>query len=165
MPRPMSISSFLTHKLCLVPLSLLFVACTVSSCGKDAGCNVFGAENYNPDAVIDDGSCIEVRDKFLGLYSVGSDCIEGSYLRSISETSDRFVVEVSNIEDTLGAVLARVSGENITIDQQVVRNSVTVEGAGVFVADENALSLTIRIRDSRSGIEVIHDCVDYCVKN
>jgi len=151
----------------------LFAACThllmvillLASCGKDRGCNRFGSENYDPDAVIDDGSCIEMRDKFLGLYSVSSDCRAGAYLRSVSETSDRFIVEVTNIGDTLGTVTAEVIANNITIERQTVRTNVTVEGAGIYDSDLNQLSLTIRIRDRRSGTEVITNCLDRCSKN
>lgn len=136
-----------------------------ASCSGDRGCNVFGAENYDPDAVIDDGSCIEVREKFLGQYSVSSDCIAGSYLRSVTQTADRFIVQITNLGDTLGTVYARVSASNITIDLQNVRNGVLVDGAGVYVEESGALSISYRITDNRSIIPVVHDCLDWCVKN
>jgi len=146
-------------------VNLIMAIVLLASCGSDRGCNRFGSENYDPDAVIDDGSCIEMRDKFLGLYSVSSDCRAGAYLRSVSETSDRFIVEVTNIGDTLGTVTAEVIANNITIERQTVRTNVTVEGAGIYDSDLNELSLTIRIRDRRSGTEVITNCLDRCSKN
>lgn len=165
MHRPMSDRTTTTFHalsaLMLVSVSLLFLG----SCGKESGCNVFGSENYDPDAVIDDGSCIEVRDKFIGNYGVNSDCFAAAYLRTISETSDRFIVEVSNIGDTLGTVTALVSGPNITIEQQTVRNNVTVEGAGVYDSIYDNLNLSYRIRDNRSGSQVITNCLEVCVKN
>lgn len=146
-------------------INLVIAVLLLASCGKNSGCNRFGSENFDPDAVIDDGSCIEMRDKFLGLYSVTSDCRAGAYLRTISETSDRFIVEVTNIGDTLGTVTAEVIANNITIERQTVRTNVTVEGAGIYDSDLNQLDLTIRIRDRRSGIEVITNCLDRCSKN
>lgn len=147
--------------LSLVPSFIL----VISGCGRESGCNVFGSENYDPEAVVDDGSCIEMRDKFLGQYSVTSDCMAGAYIRSINETGDRFVVEITAMGDTLGTVLGVVAGPDITIDRQTVRTNVTVEGAGVYDTAAHVLDLSIRIRDSRSGGLVITNCLDRCVKN
>lgn len=148
----------------LLPLTAVLM---LVSCGKERGCNRFGSDNYDPDAMVDDGSCIEVRDKFLGLYSVTSDCMGGAYLRTISETSERFVVEVTNIGDTLGKVTARVTGKDIVIEPKdfPVRNGVTVEGGGVYDEETGVLNMTVRIRDVRSGSVVITNCYDVCVKN
>ncbi len=137
----------------------------LGSCGKQRGCNSFGADNYDPDALIDDGSCIETRDKFLGTYTVDSDCFSNGFLRTISQTSERFVVEISSINDTLGSVLATVANQDLFIGQQTVRNGVTVEGAGVYDSELNELNLTIRIRDNRTGTTVIRNCMENCRKN
>ncbi len=137
----------------------------LNSCNRKEGCNAFGAENYDSEATIDDGSCIEVRDKFLGSFIVSSDCFTQSYLRTIEITSERFIVSISNISDTLGLVNARVSMNNIIIDPQIVRNGITIDGAGVYDTTANAVSLSYRIRDIRSGTEVIHNCLEWCTKN
>lgn len=39
-----------------------------------AGCTDPDSDNYNPKATIDDGSCIDVRQKFVGDWDVSSDC-------------------------------------------------------------------------------------------
>jgi len=132
-------------------------------CRKE-GCTQFGAENYDPDATVNDGSCILVRDKFLGSFEVNSNCFTDNYLRTIETTTDQHVVTISNMADTLGTVEAHVWGTDIVIDRQSVRTGVTVEGAGVYVAENDAISLTFRIRDTRTGIEVIHDCAEWCTK-
>jgi hypothetical protein len=132
-------------------------------CKKNAGCTQFGAENYDPDAIVDDDSCILVRDKFLGSFSVNSDCFADNYLRSITATQNEYIVVITNLSDTLGSVEARVYGDNITIEPQSIQASITIEGAGVYVED-NAISISYRIRDTRSGTETIHDCLEYCTK-
>ena len=52
--------------------STLIVLCGVlllsSGCDDIVGCTDRTADNYNPDAVRDDNSCINARDKFLGVY-------------------------------------------------------------------------------------------------
>ena len=142
---------------------LLLIVTLASACKKNAGCTKFGTENYDPDAIVDDGSCILARDKFLGQFNVSSDCFSDNYQRTISATSDEFVVTISNLADTLGNVDARIYADNITIDLQTIRTGVTIEGAGVF-QEEGVVSISYRIRDSRSGIEIIHDCFEQCDK-
>ncbi len=161
------IQGSMVKRLVMNLLPLTAVSLLVLGCGKQRGCNVFGSENYDPEAIVDDGSCVEMRDKFLGQYVVTSDCISGAYIRTISETSDRFIVEISAIGDTLGRVKARVSGVNLVLEpeRQTVRSSVTVEGAGVFDEENGILDMSIRIRDSRTGTVVITNCLDRCVRN
>ncbi len=141
---------------------LFIVALLIASC-QNEGCTDFSAENYDPDAVVNDGSCILTRDKFLGSFRVSSDCISDNYYRTISATQNEYIVVITNLADTLGDVEASVFGQNITIDRQAVENFITIEGAGVYVEDD-AISLSFRIRDSRTGTEVIHDCLEWCVK-
>lgn len=144
-------------------LAFFLCAILVSGCNKDSGCTKFGSDNYNPDAVIDDGSCIETRDKFLGNFQVSSNCIVDDYARQISATSKRYTVTISNLADTLGEANAEVFGTDITIEPQSLGTGITVEGAGLYVED-NIISLSYRIRDSRSGTEIIHDCFELCTK-
>lgn len=144
-------------------LAIFLCAILASACKKDSGCTQFGTDNYDPEAVIDDGSCIETRDKFLGDFQVSSDCFADNYMRVISVTSEQYTVTISNLADTLGTVNAQVFGTDITIEPQILGTGISVEGAGLFV-NENQLSLSYRIRDSRSGTEVIHDCFEVCTK-
>ncbi|MCF8278430.1 MAG: hypothetical protein K9J17_17010 [Flavobacteriales bacterium] len=142
---------------------LLLIGMAAVGCKENAGCTEFGSENYDPDAVINDGSCISVRDKFIGSFDVSSDCISANYNRTISAALNESTVTISNLADTLPEVEAKVFGQNITIESQSVHPSITVEGAGVFTED-STLSISYRIRDNRSGIQVIHDCFEVCTK-
>lgn len=54
----------------LMLLAALATASCLSSCKEEVGCTTRTSDNYNPDAVRDDGSCINARDKFLGIYSI-----------------------------------------------------------------------------------------------
>lgn len=66
--------------------------------------------------------------------------------------------------DTLGSVEAHVTGINITIDVQTVGTFLTIEGAGVYVEENDAISMSYRVRDTQTGTEIIHDCVEWCSK-
>lgn len=46
------------------------IAFGITGCKEEVGCTTRTSDNYNPDAVRDDGSCINARDKFLGIYSI-----------------------------------------------------------------------------------------------
>lgn len=48
----------------------IVIASSMSGCKEEVGCTTRTSDNYNPDAVRDDGSCINSRDKFLGIYSI-----------------------------------------------------------------------------------------------
>lgn len=132
-------------------------------CKKNAGCTKFGSENYDHEAIIDDGSCIAARDKFLGTFRVYSDCSSTPYYLTVSESTDEYEVTISKLADTLNDVNAQVFGQNITIEPQTVGTGVSVEGAGVSL-QQDTLELSIRIRDTRNGTLVIHDCFERCFR-
>lgn len=48
----------------------LGIGLSISGCREEVGCTNRTSDNYNPDAVRDDGSCVSARDKFLGIYSI-----------------------------------------------------------------------------------------------
>lgn len=144
-------------------LVLCFFSFSLLGCNRNSGCTEFGSENYDSDAVVDDGSCVNFRDKFIGVFNVNSDCITDGYQLTIQEGQSDNEVTISNLSDTLNVLTARVYGDNITIDLQTVATSVNLEGAGVYV-DTNAISLSYRFRDSRTGAEVQTDCIEWCSK-
>ncbi|MGB0368429.1 MAG: hypothetical protein ACPGD8_03425 [Flavobacteriales bacterium] len=144
----------------IIPLFILIIL----ACGcKNRGCTDFNSENYDPDAAINDGSCILTRDKFLGEFEVNSNCFESVYMRSIVATQNEYIVVISNLADTLGDVEASVFGKNITIEPQSIASQIMIEGAGVYM-DGDTISISYRVRDSRNGIEIVHDCLENCVK-
>lgn len=51
----------------LIPV-LVLAMIGLTACEEEIGCTDRNSDNYNPDAVRDDGSCINARDKFLGVY-------------------------------------------------------------------------------------------------
>lgn len=146
------------------PFAIFIAIGVLCGCKKNTGCTQFGHENYDPEAVVDDGSCIHIRDKFLGTFTVVSDCFSSTYEHSIASTQDDYILTITNLGDTLPIVRANVYGDNITIEPQAIGIGVTIEGGGIYV-EEASISLSYRIRDSRSGTEVITDCFETCTKN
>ncbi len=102
---------------------------TFNSCSDDevTGCTDANAENFNAEAVMDDGTCVYARDKFLGDF-FGSITCAGA-LASINTDSLTFTVAPglgTNVSETLitltsGAVAgatftSTVSGNNLDVD-------------------------------------------------
>lgn len=135
------------------------ISFAISGCSKQQGCTDFSSPNYNPDALVDDGSCIPMNQKFLGTWDVQSDCSDVGYYRSITPHQDKFGVSVTNLGRNLGAVSARISEDNITIPSQSVSAFIVIEGAGVMLSN-GFMRLSYRVRDSSSGQVVIYDCMD-----
>ncbi len=144
---------------------IILISClSIASCKKNSGCTEFGSENYDPDAAINDGSCIAVNEKFIGSFQVSSNCFVDDYSRQITATANKQIVIISNLADTLGSVEAQVAGSDITIEQQMISSLVTIEGAGTYVMENDAISLSFRVRDNRTGSEEITDCLEWCSK-
>ena len=132
-------------------------------CKQEDGCTKFGSDNYNPDAVIDDGSCIPARDKFLGDFRVTSDCFDNPYTISISEEIDEREVIISTLSDTLSDIKGIVVLQDITIERQTVGIGISIEGAGTSIS-QDTIELSYRIIDVRNGNEQTYDCFEELVR-
>lgn len=132
-------------------------------CKQESGCTEFGSDNYDPDAIVDDGSCIPARDKFLGDFQVSSDCFSSGYAVNIAPATKNDEVILSNVSDTLTDVTAKVFLNEITIEDQSVGIGVSIEGAGLSLG-QDTISLSYRISIIRNGMEEIHDCFEEFVR-
>ena len=53
----------------IAAIGFLASSILLSGCKEETGCTNRKSDNYNPDAVRDDGSCLNARNKFLGVYT------------------------------------------------------------------------------------------------
>ena len=122
----------------------LFISLSFQSCDKDVeGCMASDAENFNPDANIDNGLCVFARDKFLGTFAGILAC------PLPLEASEEFTI-------TFTEGLANNSEVEITfqnLDTPVPVLSGTVDGDKVIIADtETTIALDPNLPDVKTAI-------------
>lgn len=128
-------------------LGAIFGLALLTSCNKKEGCTDKGAENYDPSAERENGTCILQRVKFVGLYQINeSFTLNGvpqptlSYTSVIRSTNDN-LTDV-NIEELHGEfkVRARINGNQITlVNPANGYNGAFFNGSGTLVG--NVLNL------------------------
>lgn len=136
------------------PVLAIVVCCVfgLSSCDEEVGCTERRADNYNPDAVRDDGTCINARDKFLGVYNVLQICWPDTMLpqpRFVTVAEDNIRLEekddikLLNFGNDSIVVRALISKNDLTIPRQdlsVGGIPMTFRGLG-HIDDEGYLTI------------------------
>lgn len=153
-------------------LLCIFVAAGFQSCEEEVGCTNRRADNYNPDAVRDDGTCINARDKFLGIYNVLHICWPDTMLpqpRFMTIAEDNLRVEeqddikILNFGTDSITVRALVSRQKLTIPRQdlsVGGIPFTFRGEGHI--DDTGYLTIIYSTWLPNGDPVLRDCVIFC---
>lgn len=156
----------------VLPFVLLMAVISVASlsgCKEEVGCTNRRSDNYNPDAVRDDGTCINARDKFLGVYRILHICWPDTLLpepRYMTIAEDDLREEEDDIKflnfgmDSV-VVRALISQHDLTIPMQnlSVRGiPMTFTGEG-HIDDDGYLTVLYTTKLFPSGQLVSEDCV------
>ena len=107
----------------LLLVVLLISSITFLGCREETGCTNRTADNYNADAVRDDGSCINARDKFLGVYSVLHICWPDTMLplpRYMTLAED----DLRELEDDIK--MLNFGADSITVRALINKNVLTI---------------------------------------
>ncbi len=142
-----------------IPYFICF-ATIFGSCSQKEGCTEFGAENYDPDAVMNDGSCVRIYDKFVGDYMVDSDCFDEFYGLKITRTNDEYIVSIEGLADTLPPIDAEIIAGDLVIRQLEIRHHVYLEGAGKAI--DGGISMSYHVRDESGSQTTYQDCLQWC---
>lgn len=152
----------------LLAVAFVGTVSVFSSCNVETGCTERTADNYNPDAVRDDGSCINARDKFLGIYDLLHICWPDTMLprpRIMTIAEDQLREQEDDIkifnfgEDSL-TVRALVDKYFLTIPLQNLNvNGIEMAFTGEGHIDENGYLTIIYSKSLLNGLIVKADCV------
>jgi len=115
----------------LVPICFFVL---LSSCINREGCTDPASDNFDINAEIDNGTCIPMTEKFLGLYDVQEDCEFDSYLYPMSiyaSFQDPFEIVITNFGDLSIDVYALVDRNFLVIPDQIF----LIDGDEIAVLD------------------------------
>lgn len=146
-------------------LAIIAFALTISSCNKDIeGCTDAESENYNPDANIDNNSCVYARDKFIGSFLGALDCqaplpnSEGFTITFSEGLNAKNTVEISfqNTAAPLPVLAGTVEGDKVIIAETQtsiaidptnpdVKTDLIYSGEGVLDSSGTTLTGTISV--------------------
>ncbi|MFT7154571.1 MAG: hypothetical protein ACI9Z7_001644 [Alteromonas macleodii] len=159
--------------LVLTLLGGIVISSSMSGCKEEVGCTTRTSDNYNPDAVRDDGSCINSRDKFLGIYSILHIHWPDSFPDQLNQQT-RFMtiaqddlreqeddVKILNFGTDSLTVRALISRQRLTIPRQdlSVRGiPMTFQGEG-HIDDDGYLTILYSTRLTSNEQLVIEDAV------
>jgi hypothetical protein len=131
----------------------------LGSCDKKGGCTDVRAENFDPTAEVEDGSCISQREKFIGVYQGNVLCIQ--------PPNGTFQSEVRPANDNLNDIFIDNLGGRFqnptraTID----RNTITIarqdpDAVGFYVTGSgNIIGNVITISFETQSAGVTNACV------
>jgi len=148
-------------------LFLLISSVVSNSCNKKEGCTNPKAENFDPSAEREDGSCIGQRAKFLGLYEVTEQCgntqITPSYLVEVKASNinldDILIFNLSKDLENLDVVpdnfnfefplVATIVNSRFTFDKQAPDGDgwYIQEGKGEIIGNEINFNYKIKYGD------------------
>jgi hypothetical protein len=153
-------------------LGAVSLGASLSGCNEEVGCTNRRADNYNADAVRDDGTCINARDKFLGVYDALHICwpdtlkVNPNFMTIAEDnlrTDEKDDVKIINFGANGITVRALISRQVLTIPRQdlsVGGQPLTFRGEG-HMDDTGYLSI-IYSAWLPSGQSVYKDCVIFC---
>lgn len=152
---------------------------TLTGCKEEVGCTTRTSDNYNPDAVREDGSCINARDKFLGIYDIlhirwdGNGAVRDSFPNYLDPAPRYMTIRVDNLREAEDDVIIENFGEDsldvralinknfLTIPQQNLNTrTVPMTFTGEGHIDNNGwLTILYTTRVWPNGNIVCKDCV------
>lgn len=109
-----------------------------SSCDKQGGCTDPSAENFDPAAEVEDGTCTPQREKFIGVYVGQASCLQppnGIYQSEVKPANDNLNdILITNLAGRfLNPVRATVDRSAITIQRQ------DPDGIGLYISGSGTI--------------------------
>lgn len=171
------LNNILNHGFLVLLLVGIGAGITLTGCKEEVGCTNRTADNYNPDAVRDDGSCVSARDKFLGVYSILHIQWDGNVRDSFPDVEDptpRYMtIALDELREAKDDVkILRFGKDSLTVRALINKNFLTIpqqslnarnipmkfEGEG-HIDDDGYLTILYNTTIISSGQKDCEDCV------
>jgi len=114
----------------------------LTSCNKKEGCTDKGAENYDPSAERENGTCILQRTKFLGLYQVN----EAFTSNGVPKPNLNYTAIIRAVNDNLTDVFIESLHDKFKARARIKDNVLTLaggfQGSGTLVGNNLTLSFS-----------------------
>ena len=127
--------------------TIIFFTLTLFSCVDREGCTDPASDNFDINAEIDNGTCIPMVEKFLGLYNVEEICEEGDYIYYMSAYAsfvDPFEIIITNYGDLGIDVIGIVDRNQIVIPDQYFQ--INQDDVGILAGQGEILNGVLSIR-------------------
>jgi len=133
----------------------IFIACLfLFNCQDREGCTDPASDNFDINAEVDNGTCVPMVEKFIGLYDVEEVCEYDiyTYPMSISATFyDPFEISISNFADLRINIVGSVDRNLVLIPDQIIQTNTTeyaiLDGRGEIING----NISIRYWYSQNG--------------
>ena len=103
------------------------IAFSTTGCKEEVGCTTRTSDNYNPDAVRDDGSCINARDKFLGIYSILHINWPDSFPNQLDQQTRYMTIAQDNLREQADDIkILNFGSDSLTVRALVSRQTLRI---------------------------------------
>lgn len=132
-----------------VNLCLIFALLSTTSCNKKEGCTDPLADNFDPSAELENNTCINAREKFVGVYLAYDNCafVQKNYvveiLKSNSNLTDILIYNIHNLSAL--PVRAKVTGSSFVIRNQNISQTRRIEGSGSILGNVIQLNFLTKV--------------------
>jgi len=132
-----------------INLFLIIALLSATSCNKKEGCTDPLADNFDPSAELENNTCINAREKFVGVYLAYDNCafVQKNYvveiLKSNSNLTDILIYNIHNLSAM--PVKAKVTGSSFVIRNQNISQTRRIEGSGSILGNVIQLNFLTKV--------------------
>lgn len=137
------------YRITILCFIYVLVSVSFSSCERKEGCTDPLADNYDPSAELENGTCINAREKFVGVYLAYDNClfVQKNYVcqivKSNANLTDIFIINIHNLNAP--PVRATVVGSTFVIPSQQLPGFRRFQGSGSILGNQVQMNFQTKV--------------------